>query len=88
MRPVLVLQNDADVPPGHLRAVLEDAPGGYEICRLHAGDVVPGFDGWPGVIVLGGAPDDPIAIARSEFDDVWDQLAADGVPLVADRDLA
>jgi len=34
------------------------------------------------------APDDPIAIARSEFDDVWDQLAADGVPLVADRDQA
>ena len=34
------------------------------------------------------APDDPIAIARSEFDDVWDRLAADGVPLVADRDQA
>ncbi len=34
------------------------------------------------------APNDPIAIARSEFDDVWDQLAADGVPLVADRDQA
>jgi len=55
VRPVLVLQNDADVPPGHLRAVLEDAPGGYEICRLYAGDVVPGFAGWLGVIVLGGA---------------------------------
>ncbi len=34
------------------------------------------------------APDAPISIARSEFDDVWDRLAADGVPLVADRDQA
>lgn len=55
MRPVLVLQNDADVPPGHLHAVLEETPGGYEICRLHAGEVVPGLDGWLGIIVLGGA---------------------------------
>ena len=55
MRPVLVLQNDADVPPGHLHAVLEETPGGYEICRLHAGEVVPALDGWLGIIVLGGA---------------------------------
>jgi hypothetical protein len=33
-------------------------------------------------------PDDPISIARSEFDDAWDRLAAAGVPLVADRDAA
>ena len=34
------------------------------------------------------APDAPIAIARSEFDEVWDRLEADRVPLVADRDQA
>ncbi len=51
----MVLQNDADVPLGHLRTVLEESPSGYEICRLHAGDAVPGLDGWLGIIVLGGA---------------------------------
>jgi hypothetical protein len=33
-------------------------------------------------------PDDPIAIARDEFDEVWEQLAAAGAPLVRDRDAA
>lgn len=34
------------------------------------------------------APDDPISVAREEFDEVCDQLAAAGVPLKADRDQA
>jgi hypothetical protein len=34
------------------------------------------------------APDDPITIARAEFDDVCDDLAAAGVPLIEDRDQA
>jgi hypothetical protein len=33
-------------------------------------------------------PDDPISIERAEFDEVCDQLAAEGVPLKADRDQA
>jgi hypothetical protein len=33
-------------------------------------------------------PDDPISIARVEFDRVYDDLAAQGVPLKADRDRA
>ncbi len=33
-------------------------------------------------------PDDPISIAREEFDDVCDKLAAAGVPIRADRDAA
>jgi ABC-type multidrug transport system fused ATPase/permease subunit len=33
-------------------------------------------------------PDDPISIAREEFDEVWDQLDAAGAPLVDDRDQA
>lgn len=32
------------------------------------------------------APDDPISISRDEFEAVYDLLAADGVPLKADRD--
>lgn len=34
------------------------------------------------------SPDDPISIARAEFDEAGEQLKADGVPLVADRDQA
>jgi hypothetical protein len=34
------------------------------------------------------APDDPISIARAEFDEVLDDLAAIGVPVTADRDQA
>jgi hypothetical protein len=33
-------------------------------------------------------PDDPISIARSEFDEVWDHLAAIGMELKPDRDQA
>ncbi|MHB8574041.1 MAG: hypothetical protein ACYDCQ_01795 [Dehalococcoidia bacterium] len=34
------------------------------------------------------APDAPISIDRSEFDEVWDTLAAGGLPLMPDRDVA
>lgn len=34
------------------------------------------------------APTDPISVARSEFDDAYDRLAAAGVPVHADRDQA
>jgi hypothetical protein len=34
------------------------------------------------------APDDPISIAREEFDEVWDELDAAGAPLVDDREQA
>jgi hypothetical protein len=34
------------------------------------------------------APDDPISVTRAEFDACWDELAAVGLPMVADRDQA
>jgi hypothetical protein len=34
------------------------------------------------------APDDPISISRAEFDAAWEQMAAAGMPLKADRDQA
>jgi hypothetical protein len=34
------------------------------------------------------APDDPISIAREEFDDLYNDLRASGVPVVADREQA
>lgn len=33
-------------------------------------------------------PDDPITVARDEFEAAWERLAAAGVPLVSDRDQA
>ncbi len=33
-------------------------------------------------------PDDPISITRQEFDDVYEELKARGVPIIADRDQA
>jgi hypothetical protein len=34
------------------------------------------------------APDDPISVTREEYDEVYDQLLADGLPLKEDRDQA
>ena len=34
------------------------------------------------------APDDPISVTRDEFDQSWDEMAAAGVPMKADRDQA
>ena len=34
------------------------------------------------------SPDDPISITRAEYDEVYDLLAADGLPLKSDRDQA
>jgi len=34
------------------------------------------------------APDDPISVTRGEFDEVYDELTAQGLPLYADRDQA
>lgn len=34
------------------------------------------------------APDEPISILRSEFDEAWDRMAAAGLPLREDRDQA
>ena len=34
------------------------------------------------------APDDPISVARDEFDEVYNRLAAAGLPMVPDRDQA
>jgi len=34
------------------------------------------------------APTDPISVTRAEYDEVYEQLAAEGVPLKADRDQA
>lgn len=33
-------------------------------------------------------PQDPISVSRAEFDEAWDRLAGQGIPLKADRELA
>ncbi len=47
---------------------------------------IAGFFGYD--FVTDPAPDDPISIARDEFDELYDALAAAGVPVFSDRDRA
>ncbi len=74
-----------------IRAALLDLPrnppaelcirAGYLALRRIAGYFGTPFDPDP-------RPDDPISIDRSEFDDMCERLANEGVPLKADRDQA
>lgn len=54
---------------------------GYVALRRIAENYDADFDQDP-------SPDDPISIPRHEFDEVCDQLAAEGVPIEEDRDMA
>jgi hypothetical protein len=54
---------------------------GYLCLRRVAGFFSVSYDDDP-------APTDPISVAREEYDEVYDQLAAVGVPLKPDRDQA
>ena len=54
---------------------------GYVALRRIAENYDASFDQNP-------SPDDPISISRQEFDKVWDELAANGVPMMEDREKA
>lgn len=85
MRPILVIQNDEDVPPGYLLDVLETAPVEYEFCRPYAGDDIPGTEPWQGVIVLGGAMGVYDADAHPYLHaerELLESLVAAGVPVL------
>lgn len=64
----------------HASARLAIRAGFISLRRIAQTEAIP-FDPDPD-------PTDPITIQRSEFDEVLDALAADGVPIVADRDQA
>jgi len=56
MKPLFVLQHDADDPPGGVGTALHELGVSFEVCRLDKGDELPS---WPdeasGIISLGGA---------------------------------
>ncbi|MGI9528645.1 MAG: hypothetical protein ACR2NG_02965 [Acidimicrobiia bacterium] len=64
----------------HAAAGLTIRAGFISLRRIAQSEGIP-FDPDP-------EPTDPITIQRSEFDEVLDGLAADGVPIIADRDQA
>lgn len=55
LRPLLVVEHEADAGPGRLGAALESLGVPLDVCRPYAGDRVPAdASGHSGVVVLGG----------------------------------
>ena len=53
---ILVIEHEADGPPGHVGRWLLEAGCGLDVCRPYAGDPLPeDLDGYDGLLVLGGA---------------------------------
>jgi GMP synthase (glutamine-hydrolysing) len=53
---VLVIEHEADGPPGHVGRWLVEAGCELDVCRPYAGDALPAdLDGYDGLLVLGGA---------------------------------
>lgn len=55
MKPILIIQHEADVAPGNLALHLQSRGRPYELIALHAGDAVPPDAArWSGLCSLGG----------------------------------
>ncbi len=54
MKPVAVLRNDAEVPPGYLAPALERSGRPWLLVRLDEGEPLPTVEAVHGVVVLGG----------------------------------
>jgi GMP synthase (glutamine-hydrolysing) len=53
---ILVIQHEADGPPGHVGRWLLEAGCALDVCRPYAGDALPdNLAGYDGLLVLGGA---------------------------------
>lgn len=55
MRPIVVLRNEPDAPPGYLGDALDRRGVDWRVVRLDAGDPLPEIRDVSGVAVLGGA---------------------------------
>ena len=55
MKPLLVIENAAEVPLGYLADVLSGSATEFELIRPYADDPVPGHEDRLGIIILGGA---------------------------------
>jgi GMP synthase-like glutamine amidotransferase len=82
MATVLILQHDADIPPGHLGTALDEAGLAMEIAALDEGEPIPEGE-WVGVVSLGGVmgPYEEAAYPwlRTEKDFLA-RVVAEGVP--------
>jgi GMP synthase (glutamine-hydrolysing) len=54
MDPILVIENDAHDPLGHLGDVLEERNVTAEVVRPGSGEAIPSLEGYSAVVVLGG----------------------------------
>lgn len=54
MKPVAVLRNDPNVPPGRLEPLLDAAKSPWGLVRLDAGEGPPAVSAVGGIVVLGG----------------------------------
>lgn len=54
MKPITVLRNDAEVPPGYLERVLESRKMPWQLIRLDEGEPLPEIEEVGGVVALGG----------------------------------
>lgn len=54
MKPITVLHNDAEVPPGYLSAALEPRRMPWQLIRLDEGEPLPEIEEVGGVVALGG----------------------------------
>ena len=54
MKPIAVLSNDAEVPPGYLGDALDCAGAHWRLIALHAGEALPEPTEMRGIVALGG----------------------------------
>ncbi len=52
---VLVVEHEAQCPPGHLGTWLTELGARLDVCRPWAGDVLPELEGYDAFVVLGGS---------------------------------
>ncbi len=55
MKPIVVLRNEYDAPPGYLGDALDRSRVNWQVVRLDAGDPLPNLEDVSGVAILGGA---------------------------------
>ena len=85
MKPLLVIENAAEVPLGYLADVLSGSATEFELIRPYADDPVPGHQDRLGIISLGGAmgaydvSDHPFLVDQQRL--LADRVAA-GIPML------
>ncbi len=83
MTRILVVEHEAQCPPGHVGTWLADAGADLDVCRPWAGDELPALTSYDGLVVLGGsmgAADDALHHWLAPVKRLLRDAVADGVP--------